>query len=79
LKPRLCPHVVVGFALEFGFARGLVLALPSVVYDVVGGPQELGNGFMEEASVAVGHVELDRDGATHLHPCFKRRPMFLYK
>ena len=71
LKPRFGPHFVVGFALKFGFARSLVLALPCVVYDVGGGPQELGNGFVEEVGVAVGHVEFDGDGATYLHPCFR--------
>jgi hypothetical protein len=70
LKPRFGPHVVVGFALEFGLARSLVLALPRMVDDVVSGPQELGDGFVEGVGVAVGHVEFDGDGATYLHPCF---------
>jgi len=68
LEPRFGPHVVVGFTLELGFARRLVLTLPGVVNDVVGGPQELGDGFVEEGGVAVGHVEFDGDRTTYLHP-----------
>jgi hypothetical protein len=49
-----------------------------VVYNVVGGPQELGDGFVEEVGVAVGHVEFDGDGATYLHPYFRRRLLSLY-
>jgi hypothetical protein len=64
--------------LEFSFARGLVFAFPRVVYDVVGGLQEFGDGFVEEVSVAVGHVEFDGDGATYLHPYFRRKSMNLY-
>ncbi|MDB9302645.1 hypothetical protein PN417_17200 [Halorubrum ezzemoulense] len=49
-----------------------------MVDDVVGGPQELGDGFVEEVSVAVGNVEFDGDGATYLHPYFRRMSITLY-
>ena len=64
--------------MKLGFARRFILALSGVVDDVVGSPQELGDSFMEEVGVAVGHIEFDRDGATDLHPYFRCILLFLY-
>ena len=67
VQPRLFTHVVVGFFLQLGLARGLVFTLPCVVYDVVSGPQKLIDCLSEKCGVFTAHVEFDRDSAPHLH------------
>jgi hypothetical protein len=66
---QLCPvaYLVVGFLLQLCLARCLVVALPSVVNDVVSGTQKLSNCFAEKYGVGTVNVEFDRDSAPHLH------------
>jgi hypothetical protein len=64
---RLPTHVVVGFCLQLGLARGLVFTLPRVVDDVVGGPQKLIDCLAEKCGVVTVHVEFHRDSPPHLH------------
>ena len=56
---------VVGFLLQLSLAGRLVIVLPSVVYDVVSGPQKLVYCLVQKCGVVAVHVEFDRDSSPH--------------
>ncbi|AXR79890.1 IS1341-type transposase (plasmid) [Natrarchaeobaculum sulfurireducens] len=64
---RLLAHIVVGFVVQCGLAGGDILALESVVYDVLCRPEERVYGVFEECGIVAVHVECNGDGTPHVH------------
>jgi hypothetical protein len=72
-------HIVVGFVVQRGLAGGDVLALESVVYDVLSAPEERVYGVFEECGVVTVYIERNGDSTPNLDVLYVERAIIKYR